>query len=74
MQFDQLKRAALIRSPSPVHASGASDLVLRNVNTDGLQVYNIAHNQVTGTAFLGNVGLDWQFAGVAQVHDATFGR
>jgi len=23
-------------------------LVLRNVNTDGLQVYNIAHNQVTG--------------------------
>jgi hypothetical protein len=33
-----------------------------------LQVYNIANNQITGSSFLGTVGLDWQFAGVASVH------
>jgi hypothetical protein len=33
-----------------------------------LQVYDIANNQITGSAFLGTVGLDWQFAGVAPVH------
>jgi hypothetical protein len=29
-----------------------------------LQVYNIANNQVTGSASLGAVGLDWQFSGI----------
>jgi hypothetical protein len=29
-----------------------------------LQVYDIDHNQITGTAFLGAVGSDWQFSGV----------
>jgi len=33
-----------------------------------LEVYDIANNQITGAAFLGTVGLDWQFAGVAPVH------
>ena len=33
-----------------------------------MEVYNIANNQITGAAFLGTVGLDWQFAGVAPVH------
>jgi hypothetical protein len=42
-------------------------MILRNVNTGGLELYNIAHNQITGSAFLGTVGLDWQFAGVAPV-------
>src|SRR5262249_28540788 len=45
---------------APVHAPGASDLVLRNVNTGAFQVYNIANNQLTGSASLGAVGLDWQ--------------
>src|SRR5207247_1818858 len=44
------------------------DLLLRNGNTGGLEVYNINNNQLTGAAFLGTVGLDWQFAGVAPVH------
>jgi hypothetical protein len=35
-------------------------LVLRNVNTGAFQVYNIADNQLTGSAPLGTVGLDWQ--------------
>jgi hypothetical protein len=41
---------------------------LRNVNTGGLMLYDIANNQITGAFFLGNVGLDWQFAGIAPVH------
>jgi hypothetical protein len=50
---------------APIHAPGASDLVLRNVNTGQFQVYNIANNQITGAAPLGSVGLDWQFGGFA---------
>src|SRR5256885_8824682 len=39
-------------------------MILRNVDTGGLQVYNIANNQITGTDFMGTVGLEWQFSGV----------
>jgi hypothetical protein len=38
---------------------------LRNVNTGAFQVYNIANNQLTGSASLGSVGLDWQLGGFA---------
>jgi hypothetical protein len=44
--------------------------ILRNVNTGGVEVYDISNNQITGAAFLGTVGLDWQFAGVAPVSAA----
>jgi hypothetical protein len=50
---------------APVHAAGASDLVLRNVNTGQFEVYDIANNQITGAAALGSVGLDWQLGGFA---------
>ena len=43
---------------------------MRNATTGGLEVYDIANNQITNAAFLGTVGLDWQFAGVAPVHGA----
>jgi len=43
---------------------GNTDMILRDVNTATLQVYNIANNQVTGSKPLGAVGLDWQFSGV----------
>ena len=43
-------------------------MLLRNVNTGGLMLYDIANNQITGSFFLGNVGLDWQYAGVASIH------
>jgi hypothetical protein len=39
--------------------------VLRNVNTGAFEVYNIASNQITGAAPLGQVGLDWQLGGFA---------
>jgi len=29
-----------------------------------LEVYDIANNQLTGAAFIGTVGLEWQFSGV----------
>jgi hypothetical protein len=47
---------------------GESDLLLRNTFNGGLEVYNIANDQIVGAAFLGAVGLDWQFAGVAPAH------
>ena len=50
---------------APVHAAGASDLVLRNVNTGAFEAYDIANNQITGAAALGSVGLDWQLGGFA---------
>jgi hypothetical protein len=49
---------------------GESDVMMRNTKTGGLEVYDVANNQITGASFLGNVGLDWQFAGVAPVHAA----
>src|SRR5262249_21720438 len=49
---------------------GETDLLLRNVNTGGLEVYDINNNQLTGAAFLGPIGLEWQFAGVAPVSGA----
>jgi hypothetical protein len=40
-------------------------LILRNVNTGAFQVYNVANNQIIGSASLGQVGLDWQLGGFA---------
>src|SRR6516225_11167051 len=50
---------------APIHAPGASDLVLRNVNTDAFEVYDIAGNTLIGAASLGSVGLDWSLGGFA---------
>jgi len=30
-----------------------------------MQVYDISNNQITGSAFMGTVGLNWQMAGVS---------
>ena len=35
---------------------GESDMILRNTNTGGLEVYDINNNQITGAAFMGTVG------------------
>src|SRR2546430_9376748 len=39
-------------------------MILRTLSTGGLEVYDISNNQVTGAAFIGTIGLDWQFSGV----------
>src|SRR5436309_10763641 len=41
--------------------------MMRNTKTGGLEVYDIANNQITGAAFLGTVGLDWQVAGFGPI-------
>ena len=43
---------------------GETDMILRNSNTGGLEVYDIANNAITNAAFIGTVGLEWQFSGV----------
>src|SRR5215831_8020721 len=49
---------------------GETDLLLRNNKTGGLEVYDINNNQLAGAAFIGTVGLDWQFAGIGPVNAA----
>src|SRR5437868_15218041 len=44
------------------NGSDTSDMLLRNANSGGFQVYDIT-NDITGSAFLGNVGLNWQAMG-----------
>src|SRR5262249_60100449 len=48
---------------------GESDMLLRNSNTGGLEVYDISNNQITNAAFIGTIGLDWQFSGVGNFSD-----
>jgi len=43
---------------------GEDDMLLRDVNTGKLQVYNIDNNKITGTASIGTIGLEWQFSGI----------
>src|SRR6516165_2833361 len=45
-------------------------MLLRNSNTGGLEVYDISNNQITGAAFIGTIGLDWQFSGVGNFSGA----
>src|SRR5262249_46114093 len=54
-----------------------SDMVLRDTQTGAFEVYDIANNQVTGAAPLGQVGLDWQGGGIAPdplIHSPTILR
>src|SRR5262249_28732403 len=45
-----------------------TDMIMRNNTTGGLELYDIKHNQLTGAAFIGTVGLEWQFAGIAPIN------
>jgi hypothetical protein len=40
-------------------------MMLRLALTGGFEVYDINNNQITGTAILGQVGLDWSPGGFA---------
>src|SRR5207302_3516103 len=42
---------------------GESDMLLRNINTGGVEVYDLNNNQIIGANFMGTVGLDWQVGG-----------
>ena len=43
--------------------SDTTDMLLRNSNTGGFEVYDISNNNITNAAFLGGVGLEWQVSG-----------
>jgi hypothetical protein len=49
----------------PFNGAGTSDMAVRNVNTGAFEVFDIANNQLTTSALLGQVGLDWQLGGFA---------
>jgi hypothetical protein len=49
----------------PLNGAGTSDMVLRDTQTGAFEVYDITHNQLTGAASLGQVGLKWQVGGFA---------
>src|SRR3954454_8494471 len=51
--------------PNPPAPAGTSaDMILRH-GADGLyEIYDIGNNAILGAAFLGQVGLDWQFVGL----------
>ena len=48
----------------PTGGFGETDMLLRDVNTGMLQVYNIDNNQISGSASLGTIALNWQFSGI----------
>jgi hypothetical protein len=43
---------------------GQTDMILRDSNGGGFQVYDIKNNQITVSSFMGAVGLNWQFSGI----------
>jgi len=43
---------------------GETDMILRDSNSGGFQVYDIKNNAITSSAFMGAVGLNWQFSGI----------
>jgi len=47
---------------------GETDLMLRNNKTGGMVIYDINNNQIANAVFIGTVGLEWQFAGIAPIH------
>jgi hypothetical protein len=49
---------------------GETDMILRDVNTGDLQVYQIDNNEITASAFLGTIGLEWEFSGVGNFSGA----
>jgi hypothetical protein len=49
---------------------GETDMILRDVNTGDLQVYQIDSNEITTSAFLGTIGLEWEFSGVGNFSGA----
>jgi hypothetical protein len=48
----------------PFGGFGETDMMLRNVNTGDLQVYDIFNNEIFDSTFLGTIGLEWQFSGI----------
>jgi hypothetical protein len=74
MQLSSARSGSIGSSRASGNFSGnpaETDLQLRNSKTGGLEVYDISNNQLTGATFIGTIGRDWQFAGMAPIHSAS---
>ena len=48
-----------------INGAGASDMLMRNINTGAFEIYDIGNNQITNATAMGQVGLAWSVAGIA---------
>ena len=48
-------------------AGDSDDMLLRNSPTGAFDAYYISGNSITGTALVGTVGLNWNFAGTGDL-------
>ena len=55
--------ASVVSGLGTFNGSDTTDMLLRNRNTGGFEVYDISNNNITGAGFLGTVGLDWRVTG-----------
>ena len=46
-----------------INGAGASDMLMRNINTGAFEIYDIGNNQITNATAMGQVGLAWSVAG-----------
>jgi hypothetical protein len=52
-------------APNPPPPGGTTaDMILRDGTNGDFEIYNLGNNVILAAAFLGQVGLDWQFAGL----------
>jgi hypothetical protein len=51
--------------PNPPPPAGTTaDMIMRDGASGAFELYNVGHNAILAAAFLGQVGLDWQFVGL----------
>jgi hypothetical protein len=48
----------------PFGGFGETDMLMQDVTTGELQVYDIFNNEIVDSAFLGTIGLEWEFSGI----------
>src|SRR5260370_677955 len=54
----------VVKPNPPPPAGTTADMILRRGSDGFYEIYDIANNQITGAAFMGTVGLNWQFSGI----------
>ncbi len=50
--------------PTPAPAGTTADMILRNSSNGYYEIYDLGNNAILGAGFLGQVGAEWQVAGV----------
>jgi hypothetical protein len=50
--------------PTPAPAGTTADMIMRDASTGFYEIYDLGNNAILGAGFLGQVGAEWQVAGV----------